>query len=156
MKFFDKMLGIKKGHVKETSELLGSLKQLRNTFIDMAEKNKKLKILLIENGEGEHEKAYFEQRGHEVFLVSTADEGLKLYTDKKGEIDAIVLELNLPDKNGIDILTELINEKIQKLVITATKPTIDTIVRIKELHASFLSKPFDFDLALRCLKYGIG
>ena len=156
MKFFPDIFP-KKEKEEERKRVVAETKEafhkLRETLLEIAEKNKRLKILMVENGDGDIEKKYFEDKGHIVFLAQSIEDGLRIYMDNKDSLDAIVIELQLPDGDGIDILKELKDEKKQKLVVTSTKPNVEKIHEIKSLGASFLSKPFDFDLALRFLKY---
>ncbi len=61
----------------------------------------------------------------------------------------ILLDLNLPKKNGLEVLKEIKSNDILKcipvIVLTNSNDDMD-IIRSYELHANaYISKPFDFD-----------
>ena len=50
-------------------------------------------------------KAILEPLGHEVLTVSSGREGVEVY--RRHRPMATILELNLPDMNGVEVLTEI-------------------------------------------------
>jgi DNA-binding NtrC family response regulator len=64
-------------------------------------------ILLIEDEEilAGNIKRYLDRRGYEVVTAGTAAEGLRLF--EQGEIDLVLLDLNLPDLHGLKVLEEI-------------------------------------------------
>jgi two-component system response regulator AtoC len=64
-------------------------------------------ILLIEDEEilASNIKRYLERRGYEIVTAGTAREGLALFD--QGEIDLVLLDLNLPDLHGLKVLEEI-------------------------------------------------
>lgn len=72
-------------------------------------------------------------------------EGLELIKDKQNEYDAIILDLIMPNKDGIYVLEEMKKLEINKKVIVSTSYNSPEVIRkISELGASYyLLKPYD-------------
>ncbi len=82
---------------------------------------------------------------YEVFLARDAEEGLRQV--EKNSPDVILLDIILPDMNGLRVLETVKQKKPETLVImiTATK-TIKTAVEAMKLGAyDYVTKPFDID-----------
>ena len=85
------------------------------------------------------------ERGHRVERKMTGETGLKAL--QSGQYDAVLLDMMLPDINGIDILKIIKKEKpkIRVIVITGYS-TVENAVKVMKLGASdFLAKPFTDD-----------
>lgn len=98
---------------------------------------------------------YFEENHFKVFSAETAEKGLAC---AKSQLpDLILLDLKLPDKNGLDVLQEIIESgiKTQVLMITAYA-SIETAVSAVKMGAfDYLPKPFvpgQLDLVLEKIK----
>ncbi|MDD4273037.1 MAG: sigma-54 dependent transcriptional regulator [Desulfobacter postgatei] len=98
---------------------------------------------------------YFEENNFKVFRAETAEKGLAC---AKSQLpDLILLDLKLPDKNGLDVLQEIIESgiKTQVLMITAYA-SIETAVSAVKMGAfDYLPKPFvpgQLDLVLEKIK----
>lgn len=98
---------------------------------------------------------YFEENNFKVFSAETAEKGLAC---AKSQLpDLILLDLKLPDKNGLDVLQEIIESgiKTQVLMITAYA-SIETAVSAVKMGAfDYLPKPFvpgQLDLVLEKIK----
>ncbi len=65
------------------------------------------RLLLVEDveTEREHYREHLRQLGFEVTALSTAEAARAAYTE--GEFDALVIDLNLPDQHGFDLLEAL-------------------------------------------------
>ena len=105
-----------------------------------------MRILLVED---ERKVAAFVKRGVELELVCVVDvaydgsEGL-LYA-KTYEYDAIILDLMLPQKDGLEVLSELRAHEIHAPVMLLTaRDSIESKVQGLEIGADdYLTKPFD-------------
>ncbi len=86
----------------------------------------------------------FQKRGYIVTGVADGEEGLELA--QVGNYDLIVLDLNLPGMDGIDILKEIRNsDKMQKILILSARTDYAERVVGLDLGANdYLVKPFDF------------
>ena len=80
-----------------------------------------------------------------VILLWYGVEGLELIKDKQNEYDAIILDLIMPNKDGIYVLEEMKKLGINKKVIVSTSYNSPEVIRkISELGASYyLLKPYD-------------
>lgn len=72
-------------------------------------------------------------------------EGFRLIEKKKDEYDIILLDLIMPNKDGISVLEEMKKKEIDKKVIVLTSyNTQDMIRKVSEMGASyFMLKPFE-------------
>ncbi len=104
------------------------------------------KILVVED---EPKVASFVKRGLEEneFSCEIASDGLmgKRMFDS-GEYDLIILDLNLPYKNGIELCKEIRNsdQKIPILMLTALGTTEDKLSGFDSGADDYLVKPFEF------------
>ncbi len=85
---------------------------------------------------------YLEDKGLEVAGASTGVHGIELFQREKP--DLVLLDMKLPDRDGLEVLKEIIasNIKTQVLMITAYA-TIETAVSAVKMGAfDYLPKPF--------------
>ena len=83
--------------------------------------------------------------GHSTDNVSTGKEGLLAI--KSGDFDSVILDLGLPDIDGLDVLKEIkkIDSTFPVLILTA-KDGIESKVRGLDLGADdYLAKPFNIE-----------
>lgn len=79
---------------------------------------------------------------HNVHLTASAEDGIEMAT--LYDYDVILLDLDLPDMNGLEALRELRLEKVKTPVIMITA-TSDVHIKVKALSAGaddYLTKPF--------------
>jgi DNA-binding NtrC family response regulator len=83
--------------------------------------------------------------GFEVFTAKYGKEGINLLVQK--HIDVVLLDLNLPDMNGLDVLREIKKIDVQAVIIIITAyGEISTAVEATKLGAyEYLTKPFDVE-----------
>ena len=85
----------------------------------------------------------------------SGEEGIKLIEDKIDEYDAIILDLIMPNKDGLYVLEEMKKKNICKPVIVATSYNSDDMIRrVSEYGVKyFLLKPYELsDLENRILE----
>jgi len=89
-------------------------------------------------------KKEFEKRGFEVRTAHNAATGLRLFLDD--EPDITLLDIKLPDKNGIDVLKEMkkINRDALIILITSFGGVESAVTAIKEGAYDYIEKPFQF------------
>ena len=63
-----------------------------------------------------------EAEGYEVAIASTGEEGLALATSEK--VDAIVLDLMLPGRDGMGILRELRSQRFRQADLDPDSPRL--------------------------------
>jgi two-component system OmpR family response regulator len=85
-----------------------------------------------------------EAEGYEVATASTGEEGLALAS--RQEVDAIVLDLMLPGRDGLSILRELRTSGFAKpvLILSARDTMEDRIHGLDQGADDYLVKPFPF------------
>ncbi|MBN1276996.1 MAG: sigma-54-dependent Fis family transcriptional regulator [Deltaproteobacteria bacterium] len=98
---------------------------------------------------------YLEDKGFEVSIANSGVKGLEIFQQEKP--DLILLDMKLPDRDGLEVLKEIIASgiKTQVLMITAYA-SIETAVKAVKMGAfDYLPKPFvpgQLDLVLERLK----
>jgi two-component system OmpR family response regulator len=103
-----------------------------------------MKILLIEDAE---EIAFFTRKGleAELFTVDTAEDGEKgEYMARTNDYDALVVDYNLPGKNGVEVCKNLrkIGKKCPILMLTAEKDVERKLEAFSSGANDYLTKPF--------------
>lgn len=125
----------------------------------------KPRILLVEDNPGDI------RLTQEAFKESTLDIQMDVVTDgemaldflfKRGRYgeatlpDIILLDLNLPKKNGIEVLKELkVDEKLKRIpvIVLTTSDADHDISKAYGLHANcYILKPVDFDDFARVIR----
>lgn len=109
-----------------------------------------IKVLMIDDNESlvNMVKEYFSSSGSNVSIVLSAfdgSDGIKLIEEKQDEYDLILLDLIMPKKDGMSVLKEMNEKKIEKEVIVLTSYNDPKVIReVSESLASyFILKPFD-------------
>lgn len=106
-----------------------------------------MKILIIEDDSGLGRGISFalEQEGYETAAVKTIDEGKRLL--EKEMPDAVLLDLNLPDGDGIDFCRELRERSnLPVLMLTARDMEVDEIMGLKSGADDYITKPFSLSV----------
>jgi DNA-binding NtrC family response regulator len=96
-----------------------------------------------------------EMEGYQVQSAATADEGLTRIGDRP--YDLVLLDLALPDRNGIDLLTELHTTDPQLAVIMITAyGTVENAVKAMQAGATnFVQKPWDNEKLLADIRAAV-
>jgi two-component system copper resistance phosphate regulon response regulator CusR len=113
-----------------------------------------MRVLLVED---DSRVASFIRRGlrEERYAVDLAKDGEEaLYLAQTGEYDAIVLDLLLPKRNGLEVLRTLRGERstVPILILTAKDELQDKVTGLDAGADDYLSKPFRFDELLARLR----
>jgi len=83
---------------------------------------------------------YFERLGYEVLRESTGDAGVEAF--RRERPDVVILDLNLPDASGLDVLERLRRENGAVILLTGAGD-IQTAVQLGA--ENFLTKPVDMN-----------
>jgi len=124
----------------------------------MVIKGTQIEILLVEDNKGDIgliEEVFEEAKIRNKLHVAEDGEEAMLYLRGKGKFsgsprpDIIILDLNLPKKDGREVLREIKEDKellnIPVIVLTTSSAEND-ILGAYDLHANaYITKPFDFD-----------
>ena len=124
-----------------------------------------MEILLVEDNEGDVglvEEVFEEGRINNNLSVAEDGEEAMFFLRKEGQFDnvsrpdLILLDLNLPSKDGREVLKEVKEDdnlkKIPIVVLTTSKAEED-ILKSYDLHAnSYITKPVDFNQFINVIK----
>ncbi len=90
-------------------------------------------------------RSMLEMEGYGVLTASTAAEGLA----QLGECDLVLLDVRLPDRNGVDVLAEIRRKWDVPVLMMSAHATIADAVKATQLGAhDFLEKPFTTERVL--------
>lgn len=109
----------------------------------------KARLLVIDDNKNlvEMIKEYFKSKTtiNVVYTAQDGEEGIRIINKKKDEFDIILLDLIMPNKDGIAVLEHINKNKIDKKVIVLTSYNTQEMIRkVSELGTSyFLLKPFE-------------
>jgi len=100
---------------------------------------------------------YLESEGYIVFTANNGKEG-KIKIDKE-QPDLVLLDINMPVKNGLELLEELYREKDRKMpliIMLTAYGDLDAAVRSTRLGAyDFLTKPVSLEKLRLTVKRGL-
>ncbi|MCQ4287586.1 response regulator [Pseudomonas stutzeri] len=118
---------------------------------------RKCKLLVVDDNAATRYaiRRVMERHGYDVFEAGTGDEGLTLIAEQA--IDALILDVNLPDMSGFDIVRQLrADERTQLLpvvhVSAASIQTGDIITGLDAGADAYLIHPVDPDVLLATLR----
>ena len=120
---------------------------------------KKIKLLMVDDNINlvEMVKEYFKE--HELIELSYSandgQKGIDLIEKEKDNFDVLILDLIMPNKDGIYVLSEMQNRGINKKTIVSTSYNASEVIReVSEYGVNyFILKPFDIsDLEKRILE----
>ena len=124
-----------------------------------------VEILLVEDNAGDVRLTIEALKDAKVLnKLSVAQDGVEAlaYLHKEGKYEAaprpdlILLDLNLPKKDGREVLAEIKNDENLKripVVVLTTSQAEQDIIRTYNLHANcFITKPVDLDQFLTVVK----
>ena len=92
-----------------------------------------------------------EQSGYKVSTASTAYSALEL--SERNSFDAAILDIGLPDDNGLDLCKKLKTQRdLPVIFLTARRRELDEIVGLEVGADDYITKPFSADLVLAHLR----
>lgn len=114
-------------------------------------------ILVIDDEEFIRDNLYriLRKEGYEVKLAATGYEGIEIISSE--EIDVVLLDLNLTDINGIEVLKKIksIDPNVLVIIITGYA-TVDSAVEALKLGAyDYIKKPFKADAIKLIIKLAL-
>lgn len=102
-----------------------------------------MKILLVEDEAPirEVQKLYLEKEGYSIVEASNGNEAVKIFEDSNP--DLVVLDLNLPEKDGIEVCKEIRSIANTPIVmVTARVEEIDELLGLEVGADDYVKKPF--------------
>ncbi len=112
----------------------------------------KVRLLIIDDNESLRQlvKEYFDSSSTIDVILEASDgkEGIEIINSNVNNFDMILLDLVMPNKDGIEVLKYLRKEKIDKKVIFTTSYNSQEIIRmVAELEANyFMLKPYELEV----------
>lgn len=94
-----------------------------------------------------------QRAGHEVAEASTAREALSLLPIVKP--DAVLLDLGLPDRDGMELVQLMRNAGAAVLVVSAREDTVEKVAALDLGADDYLTKPFDTEELLARIRAGL-
>lgn len=105
------------------------------------------KILIVEDDPGLSRGISFAllQEGYETVTAASMHKGMELF--QSGQPDAILLDLNLPDGDGIDLCRQIRSQSDAPiLMLTARDMEIDEIMGLESGADDYITKPFSISI----------
>jgi len=100
-------------------------------------------------------KSMLESCGYEVITAAGGDEGVEAYRERPGKIDAVLLDLAMPGKTGVEVYREL--KAIDPSVRVLLTSGYEQDARVTELAAlgihGFIHKPYTLGDLVRMIKH---
>jgi two-component system alkaline phosphatase synthesis response regulator PhoP len=110
---------------------------------------KKHTILLVEDEENLAKTIALNLKleNHEVIIATKGREALKLFTVNKNEISLVLLDIMLPEINGLTLCSEFkrINQNIPIIFLSAKNQINEKIEGLKLGADDYITKPFDLE-----------
>ncbi len=143
----------------------GVIYQIHSMDAKISSRNEVMHILLVEDNPGDirltQEALKEGPFRHELYVVKDGVEALG-FVRKEGDYtemptpDIILLDLNLPRKDGREVLAEIKSDdnlKLIPVVILTTSDADQDILRSYALHANcFITKPVDLDQFIHIIR----
>lgn len=108
------------------------------------------RVVLIEDSEPIRQmiSVYLSNNGMKVFEADTVSAGRRAVSLLKPQI--VLLDLGLEDGDGIDLLPEIVNQKIPCMVISARSQALDRVISLEKGAHDYMTKPIELrELLLR-------
>lgn len=83
--------------------------------------------------------------GHDVRLVNCGEDGVR--EAQSDPPDLVLLDLRLPDRSGLDVMTEILeaSPSVEVLLMTAYGSVSDAVEAMRRGASDYLQKPLDLD-----------
>lgn len=85
------------------------------------------------------------RRGYEIFSVGSGNDALSVM--KKSVIDLILLDMRLPDVNGLEVLKKIkeLDTEILVIIMTAYSDVETAVTAMKSGAYHYINKPFELE-----------
>jgi len=115
----------------------------------------KARLLYIENDDISRKEAseIFSVFFKKVFMAKDSSEGLNIFHEHRGEIDIILLDINMPNSSGLELLEEIrkVDWEIPILII-ASFTEVDALLKsIKFNITNYIVKPMQLNTTLKII-----
>jgi len=97
---------------------------------------------------------HLEQAGYHVHTAANAEDALAFV--RRTPPDLVLLDIGLPDKDGLEVLRELKAEyNLPVIFLTARRRELDEILGLELGADDYITKPFDVDVVLARIKVAL-
>ena len=115
----------------------------------MSNRNKNIKTVLLADDEYhilEMLSEMLEISGYQCLKALDGKEALKIYKERKNEIDLYLLDILMPKMSGVELYTEIIKDKPDIKIIFISGYTEKEEIKkfLKKNKLAYLNKPFQF------------
>ncbi|WP_414838743.1 response regulator transcription factor [Carnobacterium sp. TMP28] len=105
-----------------------------------------MKIIMIEDNSSvcEMMEMFFQKEQWDSLFIHDGKEGLTTFLEAKEQWDLVILDLNLPSMDGMQICREIrkVNEKIPIIMLTAKDSESDQVIGLEMGADDYVTKPF--------------
>src|SRR4030066_1250694 len=126
---------------------MGKRNFLRDQFTRIIGKSMKPSILIVDDDDVMRETLSdaLRRSGYEIFLESSGNGSLSVI--KKNVIDLILLDMRLPDVDGLEVLKKIkeFDTEILVIIMTAYSDVKTAVSAIKSGAYHYINKPFDLE-----------
>jgi two-component system torCAD operon response regulator TorR len=86
--------------------------------------------------------AYLRKEGHRVSEAANGDDMHRLFA--RGDVDVVLLDINLPREDGLSLLRELRRQsEVGVIMVTARQDAVDRIVALELGADDYVTKPYN-------------
>jgi len=96
-------------------------------------------------------RAVLERDGHEALPAATAREALGMLAG----VDAVVLDLGLPDRDGLELIPAIRQAGVPVIVLSARSDVAEKVAALDLGASDYVTKPFDGDELLARLRVAL-
>ena len=105
--------------------------------------NNKYRILIVEDEENIRDfvETVLDMNGYQVMTAATCEEGLTMFSSHNP--DLVILDLGLPDRDGMDMIAEIRRNFITPVIVLSARMAESDKVKALDMGANdYISKPF--------------
>ncbi|MFA5858886.1 MAG: PAS domain S-box protein [Elusimicrobiota bacterium] len=118
------------------------------------------RILVVEDEEGISKmvKRFLSSNGYIVFIAKTVKEALEVYKTEKGNFNLVISDVILPDKTGLELVTQLLldNPKLKIILSSGYLDDKSEWKMIQKKGYKYIQKPFELKQLLVAVKEVLG
>jgi two-component system torCAD operon response regulator TorR len=86
--------------------------------------------------------AYLRKEGHRISEAANGDDMRRLFA--RGDVDVVLLDINLPGEDGLSLLRELRRQsEVGVIMVTARHDSVDRIVALELGADDYVTKPYN-------------
>jgi DNA-binding NtrC family response regulator len=147
-KIQDVSLGMKMVEIEENS-LINFTRPRKDKYVLIIEDEENLRQILSD---------LLSRESIKVVVAQNASEGVALYKKENALIDLVILDFNLPDRNGLETFEQLKNINPNVRVLLTSGFDVDESVEraLKAGAVNYIQKPFNRNQLLNVVRQSIG